>query len=367
MSRFFRANDKEDNSKSEVPKDTDHLDFQVRDLYKKGVNYMSNDKLSDAIRSFELALRLDPNYVEAWIKKGYAHFHLRDYSFAISSYDMALNIDPDNHEAWNLKGLAYYKMNNYTKAIECCTNALDANPSDGLVWYNYACYLTLDGKVDDGMEALKRAIEIDISHAKKAVRDKDFENARAEEGFKRIIEVVVLESLRQGYDYVGKIVWATGMDRLEVEEAVMRLSMKGLVTIKQKKSITGKEEYYELSRDISDKLGEVKRSGFLKPKEYSAPIQEIKDIIEILDKSIESVKNGDMNQTLDSFEQLTNPSKHGNTMIEQFFDQHRDLRLYQARLSDKGQEYLDSHKSELTSLLEDIIEKVRSGPLSRTI
>jgi len=367
MSRFFRAKDKEDSSKSEVPKDTDHLDFQVRDLYKKGVNYMSNDKLSDAIRSFELALRLDPKYVEAWIKKGYSHFHLRDYSFAISSYDMALNIDPDNHEAWNLKGLAYYKMNNYTKAIECCTKALDANPSDGLVWYNYACYLTLDGKIDDGMEALKRAIEIDISHAKKAVRDNDFENARAEEGFMRIIEVVVLESLRQGYDYVGKIVWATGMDKLDVEEAIMRLSMKGLVTIKQKKSITGKEEYYELSRDISDKLGEVKRSGFLKPKEYSAPIQEIKDIIEILDKSIESVKNGDLNPTVDSFGQLTNPSKHGNTMIEQFFDQHRDLRLYQARLADKGQEYLDSHKSELTSLLEDIIEKVRSGPLSRTI
>ena len=367
MSRFFRAKDKEDSSKSEVPKDTDHLDFQVRDLFKKGVNYMSNDKLSDAIRSFELALRLDPQYVEAWIKKGYAHFHLRDYSFAISSYDMALNIDPDNHEAWNLKGLAYYKMNNYAKAIECCTKALDANPNDGLVWYNYACYLTLDGKIDDGMEALKRAIEIDISHAKKAVRDNDFENARAEEGFMRIIEVVVLESLRQGYDYVGKIVWATGMDKLDVEEAIMRLSMKGLVIIKQKKSITGKEEYYELSRDISDKLGEVKRSGFLKPKEYSAPIQEIKDIIEILDKSIECVKNGDLSQTVDSFGQLTNPSKHGNTMIEQFFDQHRDLRLYQARLVDKGQEYLDSHKSELTSLLEDIIEKVRSGPLSRTI
>ncbi|HJR85579.1 MAG TPA: tetratricopeptide repeat protein [Nitrososphaeraceae archaeon] len=367
MSRFFRAKDKEDNSKPEVSKDTDNLDFQVRDLYKKGVNHMSNDKLSDAIRSFELALRLDPNYVEAWIKKGYSHFHLRDYSFAISSYDMALNIDPDNHEAWNLKGLAYYKMNNYTKAIECCTKALDANPSDGLVWYNYACYLTLDGKVDDGMEALKRAIEIDISHAKKAVRDNDFENARAEEGFMRIIEVVVLESLRQGYDYVGKIVWATGMDKLDVEEAIMRLSMKGLVTIKQKKSITGKEEYYELSGDISDKLGQVKRSGFLKPKEYSAPIQEIKDIIEILDKSVESVKNGDLNQTVDSFEQLTNPSKHGNTMIEQFFDQHRDLRLYQARINDKGQGYLDSHKSELTALLENIIEKVRSGPLSRTI
>ena len=370
MSRFFSAKDKNDNSsnKSAAANNTvDHRDFQVRDLYKKGVNHLSNQKFNDAIRSFELALRLDPKFVEAWIKKGYAHFHMGDYSFAISSYDMALNIDLDNYEAWNLKGLAYYKMNNYAKAIECCTKALDANPSDGLVWYNYACYLTLADKVDDGMEALKRAIEIDISHAKKAVRDRDFENARAEEGFMRIFEVVVLESLRQGYDYVGKIVWATGMDKQDVEDAFLRLGMKGLVTIKEKKSYLGKEVSYELSRDISDNLGETKRSGFFKSKEYSAPIQEIKDIIEILDKSVESVKNGDIDETIDSFEQLTSPAKHGNTMIEQFFDQHRDLRLYQIRLRDKGQEYLDSHKSELTNLLEDIIQKVRGGPLSRTI
>jgi hypothetical protein len=60
------------------------------------------------------------------------------------------------------------------------------------------------------------------------------------------------------------------MDNQDVEDAILRLSMKGLVIIKQKKSLTGKEEYYELSRDISDRLGEVKRSGFMKPKEYSA-------------------------------------------------------------------------------------------------
>ena len=54
---------------------------------------------------------------------------------------------------------------------------------------------------------------------KKTVRDRDFESARVEEGFIRIIEVVVLESIRQGYDYVGKIVWLTGMDTQEVEDA----------------------------------------------------------------------------------------------------------------------------------------------------
>ncbi|MDQ4056664.1 MAG: hypothetical protein M3156_04515 [Thermoproteota archaeon] len=35
------------------------LEFQKRDLYKKGINHMANEKLEDAIRSFELALRID--------------------------------------------------------------------------------------------------------------------------------------------------------------------------------------------------------------------------------------------------------------------------------------------------------------------
>ncbi|HET7642137.1 MAG TPA: tetratricopeptide repeat protein, partial [Nitrososphaeraceae archaeon] len=165
----------------------DIVNIQKLDLYNKGINHMANEKLSDAIKCFELSLRIDPLFVNAWIKKGYSHFHLGEYSVAISSYDNALDLDINNFEAWNLKGLAYYRMNNLVKAIECCEKSIDINHNDGMSWYNMACYLVLDGSVDDGMEALKRAIEIDISYAKRAVRDKDFENAKAEEGFRRII------------------------------------------------------------------------------------------------------------------------------------------------------------------------------------
>ena len=140
--------------------------FQKHDLYQKGVNQMASEKLEDAIRSFELALRIDPKYVDSWIKKGYAHFHLGQYPVAISSYNKAIDIDLNNGEAWNLKGLAYYRMNNYEKAVEACEKAIDINPNDGMSWYNKACYLTVVGKVEEGMEALKRSIEIDISYAR---------------------------------------------------------------------------------------------------------------------------------------------------------------------------------------------------------
>src|SRR5215510_6836626 len=252
MGRLFGRDEKNEGpSEDKRTPDYNDSDFQKRDLYKKGLNYMSNEKFLDAIRSFDLALRLDPQYVDAWIKRGYAHFLRDEYIVAISSYDKALETDVNNAEAWNLKGLAYYKMKNYDKAIECCEKAIDINPNDGMSWYNKACYLTLSGKVDEGLDALKRSIEIDIQNARKAVRDRDFESARAEEGFRRIVEVVVLESIRQGYDYVGKIVWVTGMDKTEIEDAVMRLSMKGLVIPRDRKTFTGKEQYYELPKEIA--------------------------------------------------------------------------------------------------------------------
>jgi tetratricopeptide (TPR) repeat protein len=373
MSRLFGRKQNTDYVSSHDPSkkptedrnNTDRLDWQKRELYKKGVDQMANDKLEDAIRSFELALRIDPNYVDAWIKKGYAHFHLAEYPVAITCYDKALDIDLNNAEAWNLKGLAYYKMRNYADAIIACDKAVDINPNDAMSWYNKACYLTLIGKVDDGMEALKRSIEIDISNAKRAVRDRDFGNARAEEGFQRIIEVVVLESIRQGYDYVGKIVWITGMDRQEVEDAMERLSMKGLTRKIEKKSITNKDEYYEIASEIADKVGVTKRSGFFgKSKEVYAPLQQLKDISEALGRAKDYVEKGDLNGTIESFDELINPAKHGSAMIEQFFDEHRDLRLFQIRLKDKGQEYLNSHRSDLIKLISDIDAKVRRGAVT---
>lgn len=375
MENFFRrkVTDKfnfqeKDKKPSELNNTNNINDIQTFDLYNKGINHMANEKLTDAIRCFELSLRIDPHFVNAWIKKGYAHFHLGEYGVAISCYDNALDLDINNFDAWDLKGLAHYRLNNLLKAIECCEKSIDINHNNGMSWYNLSCYLVLDGRIDDGMEALKRAIEIEISYAKRAVRDKDFENAKAEEGFRRIIEVVVLEAIRHGYDYSGKIIWITGMDQVEVDDALLRLSMKGLIIRKEKKNFFSKEEYFELSREIGSKVGTIKRSGFMgKSREVSPPVQQLKDISEILAKTRESVEQGDVQLTIGYFDKLINPSIHGSTMIEKFFNEHRDLRLYQNRLKDKGQEYLNSHKSDFIKLMIEIDTKVRGTHLSNNI
>ena len=356
-------------ARSSEEEQLDIKDIQKIDQYKKGISHMSDDKMEDAIRDFDLALRLDPGYVDAWIKKGYAHFHLDEFTVAISCYEKALEIDINNAEAWNLKGLAFYKLKNYEKAIQACENAIDIDPNDGMAWYNLACYLVLSENVGDGLEALKRSIERDISFARKAVRDRDFEYARAEEGFRRIVEVVVLEAIRQGYNYPGKIVWITSMDKEEVEYALNGLAMKGLIVRKEQRygyyPFGRKEEYYELAKAIAERVGTTKRTGFLhRTKTLSAPVQQLRDISEILGEAKMAIERGDLDATTKNFELLINPNKHGAAMIEQFFDDHRDLRLYQIRLKDRGLEYLNSHKAELLNLVENLDAKVRAGPVS---
>lgn len=76
------------------------------------------------------------------------------------------------------------------------------------------------------------------------------------------------------------------------------------------------------------------------------------------------MEKGDLRLTIEALEKLINPAQHGNAMIEQFFDEHRDLRLYNIRLKDRGQEFLNTHKTDLIDLFSEIDVKVRGNIMS---
>jgi tetratricopeptide (TPR) repeat protein len=338
-------------------------DIKKVNLYNKGVNKMAEEKFEDAIRCFDLSLRIDPFFVDALIKKGYSHFHLKQYNLAIAIFDKVLEIDISNPEVWNMKGLVFYKSKNYEKAIECCEKAIDFNPNDSMAWYNYACYMTLDGRATKGMEALKKSIELDIANAKKAVKDRDFINARMEEDYKRIIEVVILESVRQGNDHLGKIIWVTGLDREEIKEATTRLANKGLLIKHVKKTFSGQDEQYELTKELISKIGVEKRNAQSKTlenkKEVFFSTQQLKDISALLYEASEAAERGDFNSLVQNIDKLLNPILHGTLILDNFFEDHRELRLFNSRLRERGQEYLNLNKEEISKFMLDLDKKIR--------
>ena len=62
------------------------------------------------------------------ILKGNEHTYKEEYNDAISCYDKAIKIDPNFSQAWNNKGLALYDLGRYEEAIECFDKALELDP-----------------------------------------------------------------------------------------------------------------------------------------------------------------------------------------------------------------------------------------------
>ena len=333
-----------------------NADYQRNRLFKKGINLMADEKLEEASRTFEMILRTDPNDVEAMLKLGYSRFHLDDYSEAMRVYDKVLDIDITNSEAWNLKSLVFYEKKNFAKALDSVEKALDSEPTYDMAWYNKACYLSLMNQIPDSLESLKRSIEIDVKNARKAVKDKDFINVRNEEGFKRIIEVVVIESLRQGYHTIGSIVWTTFLSKEDTQKSLNELIEKGLVIKTHKRQgFNQMIPIYDLEPEMGKKIGAKKRTllGTKKAK-LTAPVKNLKEIGLAVQSIKSSIGEENVEKTLENLQVFIDPSMCGEQMIEEFLEEHRDIRLYKVRLEERGSDFLIDNKRKMLEFFDNI-------------
>ena len=316
---------------------------------------MADEKLEEAVDVFELALRIEPNNVETLMKLGYTRFHLDDHSEALKVYDKILDIDVTNPEAWNLKGLVHYEQKNYSKALDSVEKAIESDPTYGMAWYNKACFLSLLNQVPESLESLKRSIEIDVKNARKSIRDKDFTNVRIEEGFKRIQEVVVLESVRQGYHTLGAIVWTTFLDKADAENALKKLLEKGLIIQNEKRDGLSRIPVYDLAPNIAEKMGKEKKGLFgITTKKLPKPVKNLKELSQAIQTAKEAIEEENVEKTIDIFEEFIDPTKSGEQMIETFFDEHREIRLWKIRLKDRGEDYLIENKEKMMILFNNI-------------
>ncbi len=330
-------------------------DYNRKKLFKKGINLMADEKLEEAIMYFQQALRIDPDNVETLIKLGYANFHIDEHGEALTVYDRVLDIDVTNPEVWNLKGLVHYEQKKYAKALEAVEKAIESDPTFGMAWYNKACFLSLINEVPEALEALKRSIEIDVKNARRSIRDRDFANVRFEDGFKRIEEVVVLESIRQGYHTLGAIIWTTFLDVKDAEIAFKKLLEKGLIVKNEKRDGLSRIPIYDLATNVAERMGKEKKGLFgITRKTLPRPFKNLKLLGQAIQDAKEAIEEANVEKTLKVFETFIDTSKSGEEMIEYFFETHRDIRLWKVRLNDRGEDYLVENKEKMITVFENI-------------
>ena len=340
-------------------------DFNRNKLFSKGINLMADEKLEDASHVFEMILRINPNDVDALLKLGYSRFHLEDYSESMRAYDKVLDIDVTNADAWNLKSLVFYERKVYGKALDCADKAIDSDPTFGMAWYNRSCYLSMLNQIPESLDALVRSIEIDVKNAKRAVKDKDFMNVRLEEGFKRIVEVVVIESLRQGYHTIGSIVWTTFLDKEDVLKCLARLMKRGLVVKHEKRQVWSTIDTYDLVPEIANKIGTIKRGMLGIPsKSLPKPVKNLKNLAEAIQLIKSSIEEEELEKTIEYCNLFVDPTKCGQEMIDDFLEEHREVRLFKIRLKDKGIDFLRDNQKKMLAMFDNmeitVTKKLRS-------
>jgi tetratricopeptide (TPR) repeat protein len=98
-------------------------------LNSKGVALKNLGNYTEAIKYYDKALAIDPNYVNALHNKGVVLDNLGNYTEAITYYDKALAIDPNRVETLNNKGVVFYDLRNYSEAISYYDKGLTIDPN----------------------------------------------------------------------------------------------------------------------------------------------------------------------------------------------------------------------------------------------
>lgn len=65
---------------------------------------------------------------ESWIKRGNVLLGVKRYEEAIKRYEVAIRLNPDSCEAWNLRGIALLQLGRYQESIASFDKALEIKP-----------------------------------------------------------------------------------------------------------------------------------------------------------------------------------------------------------------------------------------------
>jgi len=96
--------------------------------FNRGVTYHNEGRLDEAIREYQAALRVNPNYAETHYNLGLAYRQQGRLDEAIHEYEAALRINPDDVESHLNLGMAYGEQGRLNDAIRECQVALRINP-----------------------------------------------------------------------------------------------------------------------------------------------------------------------------------------------------------------------------------------------
>jgi tetratricopeptide (TPR) repeat protein len=125
-----------------------------------GSALLAQGKLDEAIQHFSEALRLKPQFVEAWNQLGLTLMKQGKPDEAAPYLAEALRLKPQFVEAWNNLGLALMMQGKLDEAVPRFAEALRLRPDNATAHKNLGALLLRQGRLDEATRHLAEAVRL---------------------------------------------------------------------------------------------------------------------------------------------------------------------------------------------------------------
>lgn len=96
--------------------------------YNQGIEAYSNGNTGEALKRFQAATRIDPDYSDAYYNMGSIYYQTRNYEMARDMFARAVSLSPtDGHAKYNL-ALTYEKLMRYEDAVNTLKQIAPGDP-----------------------------------------------------------------------------------------------------------------------------------------------------------------------------------------------------------------------------------------------
>ena len=111
-----------------------HAQREIQKEYAHEYYLMGNECITKAhdpnaaIRSFDKALKLYPEFVDAWVRKGVTLLDMGDGFQAVTCLNEAVRLNPKSFKARYNRGKSYLQLKYYDEAVSDFMKAVDLKP-----------------------------------------------------------------------------------------------------------------------------------------------------------------------------------------------------------------------------------------------
>lgn len=131
----------------------------------RGIDYRKEGKLDLAIKDFDKAIELNPEFAEAYNNLGNVYDGKGDFDKTIANFNTAIKFKSDFVEAYVNRGVAYGKRDEFNKAINDFAKAIDLDPDHAGAYFNRGNVYLLKGDFGTAIENYDTAIKLDSDDA----------------------------------------------------------------------------------------------------------------------------------------------------------------------------------------------------------